>query len=263
MHRRKHHATPRPPRILHKFFKALFPALRDQRERGAPQAALRRKIFRAHLGEPDQRIFAAVVRAMHIGPLIVARRVDERTRQRIEPAVNLFHERFGRRFTAALGIAAVHRKRGPVPVDLLQQAFVGRVIFFSVRHAAKRHERKSLGRLRGHHRRTARGQQPAQSHRNSPQNTSHHVREAKCHRPKRKLVSRPGKKKGRKLLAVGRCGGTTKNSFPTRPAKAAKLYQRPLNSGLFGSRERQRVDGSPLAGARGYLSNQSLNFLGD
>ncbi len=39
--------------------------------------------------------------------------------------------------------------------------------------------------------------------------------------------------------------------------------QRPLNSGLFGSRERQRVDGSPLAGARGYPANQSLNRLGD
>jgi hypothetical protein len=41
------------------------------------------------------------------------------------------------------------------------------------------------------------------------------------------------------------------------------LYQRPLNAGLFGSREHQRVDGSPLAGARGYLANQSLTLLGD
>jgi hypothetical protein len=37
----------------------------------------------------------------------------------------------------------------------------------------------------------------------------------------------------------------------------------PLSTGLFGSRERQRVDGAPLAGARGYLANQSLNLLGD
>ena len=30
-----------------------------------------------------------------------------------------------------------------------------------------------------------------------------------------------------------------------------------------GSRERQRVDESPLAGARGYPVNHSLNLLGD
>ena len=40
-------------------------------------------------------------------------------------------------------------------------------------------------------------------------------------------------------------------------------YQRPSNSGLFGSRERPRVDGSPLAGARGYPANQRLTLLGD
>ena len=36
-----------------------------------------------------------------------------------------------------------------------------------------------------------------------------------------------------------------------------------MNSGLFGSRERQRVGKSPLAGARGYPANQSLKLLGD
>ena len=35
-------------------------------------------------------------------------------------------------------------------------------------------------------------------------------------------------------------------------AFAFLFYQRTLNSGLFGSRERQRVDASPLASARGY-----------
>ena len=38
---------------------------------------------------------------------------------------------------------------------------------------------------------------------------------------------------------------------------------RPLNSGLFGSRERERVDGSPRAGARGYPANHSRKLLGD
>ena len=36
-----------------------------------------------------------------------------------------------------------------------------------------------------------------------------------------------------------------------------------LNAGRFGSRERQRVDQSPLAGARGYGANHSPNLLGD
>jgi len=37
----------------------------------------------------------------------------------------------------------------------------------------------------------------------------------------------------------------------------------PSNSGLFGSREHQRVDASPLAGARGYPANHSPNLWGD
>ena len=46
-------------------------------------------------------------------------------------------------------------------------------------------------------------------------------------------------------------------------AGIAGLSQRPLNSGLFGNRERQRVAGSPLAGARGYPAKQRLDRLGD
>ena len=40
------------------------------------------------------------------------------------------------------------------------------------------------------------------------------------------------------------------------------LYPRPVNSGCFGSRERQRVDGSPLAGARSYRKFQSSKDVG-
>jgi len=40
-------------------------------------------------------------------------------------------------------------------------------------------------------------------------------------------------------------------------------YQRPLNFGVFGKRELQRVDESPLAGTRGYPAHHSLKLLGD
>jgi len=59
---------------------------------------------------------------------------------------------------------------------------------------------------------------------------------------------------------------TTTRTAPRPPSLGihnASSYQRPVNSGLFGSRERQRADGSPFAGARGYPTNQSLNLLGD
>ena len=59
---------------------------------------------------------------------------------------------------------------------------------------------------------------------------------------------------------------TTTRTAPRPPSLGihhASSYPRPVNSGLFGSRERQRTDGSPFAGARGYPTNQSLNLLGD
>ena len=69
------------------------------------------------------------------------------------------------------------------------------------------------------------------------------------------------RKSGFLLLPVAKSERQIFYGFPAIPPRHS--YQRPLNSGLFGSRERQRVDGSPLAGARGYPANQSLNHLGD
>jgi hypothetical protein len=59
-------------------------------------------------------------------------------------------------------------------------------------------------------------------------------------------------------------GGAQRLRAELKPQpQAAKYSHRPLNSGLFGRRERQRVAGSLLAGARGYPAKQSPNFLGD
>ena len=58
-------------------------------------------------------------------------------------------------------------------------------------------------------------------------------------------------------------GGGAADSSQGRKTRREGSDQRPVSSGLFGRRERQRVVIPPLAGARGYPANQRLNLLGD
>ena len=147
MHRRKHDAAARPPRVFHKFLKPSLPPLRHERNRRPPHTSLRGKILGPHLRQPHRRILAPVARAMYVSPLIVARRVNRRSLQGIKPTVHVLKKRFRRRHPAALGVATMHRKRRLLPIELGEQPFIRGEILVPVRHAAHRHKSETL--LRG------------------------------------------------------------------------------------------------------------------
>ncbi len=107
------------------------------------EALIARIEHRAQEREPFERIVAAVIGAMAIGPLVVAGDVDHRTPELIEQVEPVGEHLVGAERAAVLDVAVVGDKRKPpVGIDVGNDIGELRIPFRSVRHVANQRERE-------------------------------------------------------------------------------------------------------------------------
>src|SRR5688500_11636123 len=85
---------------------------------------------------------------MHVRPLIVTGCVYNRAFDHIEPGPHPLEKLLGRWLSSRLGVTAMNRERGSLPVNLAQQPLVSGVVFLPIWHAAKRDEAEATFHIR-------------------------------------------------------------------------------------------------------------------